>query len=520
MEKSKNNSFGNKLLIRILGATTIVFIITIFFISKYSYETAESGAETYVKEMASNYASQIKGDIDLSISIVKTLKSEFQEAINHNKKLDEKETIAMLKSVLRDNDQLLGLWWSLKNPSLLYDLKSNENNLPDNWYAKSGEFSPYVTRGKDGIIVQKGSDYNEENSWIKGPKEAGKEFITKPYVFSIAGIETLMTTVAIPLYKDGEYVGVIGAEIALDTFSKLAKSIKVYDNGYAFIVDSYDVILGHPKENFVAKNLLEITKNDSDYKTALDSISKNKDYLFTKKSIENNLESLYYAKPFTIKGADVNWAIFVNAPIEEYLSLAIFVRNFSIVAAFLGIFIIGVIIFLSVKELKSNLNLITNGLKSFFQYLNKESNTTEQIQLVSNDEFGQMAKNINNNIVKISKSINEDNLLIEDVKRIVNQVSSGYLENRIEKDTSTDSLNELKNLLNNMLNNLESLVGKDINKISEVLSRYTKRDFKAKLDKDTSGKIGSELIEMNKMMTQMLQDSQRDGNNLQKVQMN
>jgi len=512
----KSSSFGNKLLIRILGATTVVFIVTIFFISKYSYETAESGAQAYVKEMASNYASQIRGDINLSVTIVKTLRSKFQESINHKKKLDEKETISMLKSILKDNDQLLGLWWGLQDPALLYDVKSEGKNFPDNWYANNGEFSPYITRGKEGIIVQKGADYNEENAWIKGPKEANKEFITKPYIYPIAGVDTLMTTVAIPLYKDGKYAGVIGAEIALDTFSTLAKSVKVYDNGYAFIVDSYGVILGHPKQDLVSKSLLDVTKNDIDYKTALNNISKNKDHSFIKKSFEHNLESLYYAKPFTIKNADVNWAIFVNAPIEEYLSLANFVRNLSILAAFFGIIIIGAIIFLSVRQLKSNLNLITNGLKSFFQYLNKESSTTEQIQLISNDEFGQMAKNINDNIIKISKSINDDNILIEDVKRIVNQVSDGHLENRINKNTSTDSLNELKNLLNNMLNNLESLVGKDINKISEVLSKYTQRNFKAKLDGETSGKIGAELIEMNKMMTQMLQDSQRDGNNLQR----
>ncbi|XOB63758.1 methyl-accepting chemotaxis protein [Campylobacterota bacterium DY0563] len=512
----KSSSFGNKLLVRILGATTIVFIVTIFFISKYSYETAQSGAQAYVKEMASNYASKVKGNIDLSVSIVKTLRSKFQESINHNKKLDEKETIAMLKSILKDNDQLLGLWWGLKDPSLLYDVKSDEKNLPDNWYANNGEFSPYVTRGKEGIIVQQGSEYNEENGWIKGPKEANKEFITKPYVYPIAGVDTLMTTVAIPLYKDGKYAGVIGAEIALDTFSALAKSVKVYDSGYAFIVDNYGVILGHPQEKLVSKELLEATKKDADYVKALKNIAENKDYDFIKKSYTTGLDSLYYAKPFIIDGADVKWSIFVSAPIEEYLSLANFVRNFSIFAALFGIIIIGAIIYFSVRQLKSNLNIITNGLESFFLYLNKQSTSTEQINLVSTDEFGQMSKKINENIEKISKSINDDNQLIENVKTVVNNVSKGYLDKRIMENTSTDSLNELKKLLNDMLENLESLVGKDINKISDVLSKYTQRDFTAKLNKETSGKIGQELIEMNNMMTQMLQDSQRDGINLQK----
>lgn len=56
----KSSSFGNKLLFRILGVTIIVFAITAFFISKYSYETAEQGAKTYLNEMANNYASRFK----------------------------------------------------------------------------------------------------------------------------------------------------------------------------------------------------------------------------------------------------------------------------------------------------------------------------------------------------------------------------------------------------------------------------------------------------------------------------
>ncbi len=512
----KSSSFGNKLLVRILGATTIVFVITIFFISKYSYETAQEGAKSYVKEMANSYATEIQGNMNLSVSVVKTLWSKYQEAINHGKKLDEKETIALLTSILKDNDQLLGLWWTMKDSTILFDKKAENTTNPDNWYDKSGDFNPYVTRSKDGIIVQTGSTYNEENGWIKGPKEANKEFITAPYIYPIAGVDTLMNTVAIPLYKDGKYAGVIGAEIALDTFGKLAKSIKVYDHGYAFIVDNYGTVVGHPDKKLISKKVSEITKNDKEYMNALESVKKLKDYTFVKKSYTTGLETYNYVKPFKINKADVNWSIFINAPVDEYLSLANFIRNFSIIAAILGILIVGITIFLSVKQLKSNLTVITDGLKSFFLYLNKESNTTKQIDLISNDEFGQMAKNINDNIVKISKSIDEDNHLIENVKNVVNDVSKGYLEKRISEHTSTDSLNELKKLLNDMLDNLESLVGKDINKISEVLSKYTQRDFTAKLNKETSGKIGQELIEMNNMMTQMLQDSQRDGVNLQK----
>ena len=66
-----------------------------------------------------------------------------------------------------------------------------------------------------------------------------------------------------------------------------------------------------------------------------------------------------------------------------------------------------------------------------------------------------------------------------------------------------------------MLENLQKLVGMDINSLSEVLEKYAKRDFTYKLDEKTSGKIGVDIINMNNMITKILQDNQEDGHNLQ-----
>jgi methyl-accepting chemotaxis protein len=276
------------------------------------------------------------------------------------------------------------------------------------------------------------------------------------------------------------------------------------------------MVLGHPNKDFLAKDLLDVTKNDRDYKKLIENAKNGKDTKFLKVSADDNLKSLFYSKPFDIQGTDKKWSFVMAAPEKEYLANANFIRNFSIIGSVIGLLIIAVIIFLIVKRLNHNLKSISTGLSSFFKYLNKEVTDTQKIDLNSNDEFGQMAKDINENIEKIKISIEEDNKLIADVKETVYRVGEGYLDKKITLNSSTDTLNELKNLFNNMLENLEKLVGKNINKISEVLSKYSQRDFTAKLDGSNSGKIGSELIELNKMMTQLLQDSQRDGTALRK----
>ena len=508
-----NSSFGRKLLFLILGVTLLVFGLTMFFVSKYSYETAEDDVGLLVKELAGKYAAEVQNSVNQSIVLSRAMSSTFEEALNTGNKLNEQEINAYFKSLLKDNPSVIGIWFKGKNREQLF--ASNNTLKGKNGYDKTGQFNPYVVRSAGSYKVESGSPYSDDLEWVKGPRESGKVYVTKPYLYPVDGVKVMMTTVSAPMYHKDEFIGSIGVDISLDTLTKMVKNIKIFDSGYGFIVDSFGMILAHPKKEVLGKELLSIAKENQSYINMLNSSKDKKDYMFFQKSFKDGLDSLYYSHPFEILGSGQNWTFAVTAPKSEYLSHAIFIRNFAIISTIIGLILIALTIYFAVRKLNKNLASISNGLESFFKYLNKETKETHPIEINSNDEFGIMAKNVNENISKISKAINEDNSLIEDVKSIVNSVSQGNLDLRISKSTSTESLNELKNLLNDMLSNLETLVGKDLNKITEVLSKYSSRDFTAKLDAQNSGRIGSEIISMNKMITEILQTNQSDGVSLQ-----
>ncbi|WP_072680259.1 methyl-accepting chemotaxis protein [Arcobacter sp. LA11] len=509
----KESSFGNKLLFQVLSVTIFIFGLTMFFVTKYSYDTAETDAESYVSEMAGKYAAQIQNNMSQSIVLSRAMASKFEEAINNDAPLNEKEVINYFKSILKDNKGVIGVWFKNKPKELFF--KENIDSKGKNGYDKTGQFNPYVVSSNGNYVVQSGSPYSEELEWIAGPMKAGKDYVTKPYLYPVDGVKVLMTTVAVPMYHKEKFIGSIGVDITLDTFTKMASSIKIYENGYPFILDSFGMIIGHPDKKLLAKELLSVVKKDSDYVKILENTRENKDYMFFKESLKDGLESLYYSKSFEILGTGKNWTFVITAPTNEYMSHAIFIRNFSIIATLLGLIIIALVIYFSVRRLNKNLISISLGLEDFFKYLNKESKSTNQITINTKDEFGVMAHSINENISKISKSIDEDNKLIDEVKTIVNTVGEGHLDKRINKSTTSESLNELKNLLNDMLNNLEALVGKNLNNISDVLSKYSQRDFTPKLNSNSSGKIGNEIIRMNTMISNMLKDNQEDGLSLQ-----
>lgn len=110
----KSSSFGNKLLLQVLSVTILTFGLTMFFVSKYSYETAQDDAEQYVVEVASKYALEVQQNITNSLTVTRMLSSKFEQALENDVSLHKKETIEFFKSILKHNPEIIGVWFKIK----------------------------------------------------------------------------------------------------------------------------------------------------------------------------------------------------------------------------------------------------------------------------------------------------------------------------------------------------------------------------------------------------------------------
>ena len=132
------------------------------------------------------------------------------------------------------------------------------------------------------------------------------------------------------------------------------------------------------------------------------------------------------------------------------------------------------------------------------------------ISIDSKDEIGKMAKVINENIEKTQKLIIQDHELIEDVKKVVNEVKHGKLNQRITKNTQNQNLEELKNTFNEMLENTSKSVAQDITKITRVLDSFAKLDFRDKVEND-SGIVSEGLNNLAQIINEMLVENKSNG---------
>ncbi|MGJ0316588.1 methyl-accepting chemotaxis protein [Aliarcobacter cryaerophilus] len=215
-----------------------------------------------------------------------------------------------------------------------------------------------------------------------------------------------------------------------------------------------------------------------------------------------------------LKAALLKWQernIERNKEIKEELNKTVSsVTTFILIILLITILSILVTIQLITRNIVSSLNIFQNGLLSFFAFSNKESSNVQLINLDGNDEFGIMAKVINQNIQKTQDLINQDNVLIEDVKRVVNEVKSGNLNIKIEKSTINDELEELKSSFNEMLEVTKSNVCSDINKVLSVLDSFSKLDFRVKIDND-NGKVATGINNLSNIINHMLVENKSNG---------
>jgi len=144
----------------------------------------------------------------------------------------------------------------------------------------------------------------------------------------------------------------------------------------------------------------------------------------------------------------------------------------SIIVVILIILVL-VVSYISKVSLIQPLEVFEKGLLSFLSFLNKEKKSVELIEVTTKDEIGKMTKQINENIKKIKQTIEQDDIVLQDVSKVVSDVSSGILSNRVKATTSNAVINELTEDLNIMITNLETTIMHTI----EVLKSYEQRDF-------------------------------------------
>jgi len=137
---------------------------------------------------------------------------------------------------------------------------------PYQWRSDREDFALYVCRRSDELVVSQllPPDYQplyREWQWYRACQDSPQGRWSEPYI-DRGGGQVPMVTFSAPIHRNGTFVGVVTADLAMEYFAQLRGSIERLDWGarsYCFLVGSGQRLLAHPSDRY------EFPGPDSDF---------------------------------------------------------------------------------------------------------------------------------------------------------------------------------------------------------------------------------------------------------------
>ncbi|NWA09686.1 methyl-accepting chemotaxis protein [Pseudomonas gingeri] len=363
--------FGHKIL---LGACSVLIVVFLCFALFNDYrqtattrDTLHSNMQDVGKVLGANINSWLSGRILLLESLAEAIAADpAPEAINR---------------VLAQN---------VLNATFVASYVGQED----------GTFSIHPTR-----VMPEGFDARQR-AWYKDAVHNSGPTLTEPYIG--AGTDYLVMTQSVPIKKNGQPLGVLGANLNLDKLAQIINAVDMNGIGYAFLVSADGRILAHPDKALVTRTLAEaFPQSPPAINTGLSEVT------------ENGKARLLTFMP--IDGLpSVKWFIGLSVDKDKAYGALHEFRLTALIATLSAVLVTIALLGLLIKALLRPLRRMGLAMRDIAQ---GEGDLTQRLPVQSRDEFGILAGSFNQFVERIQQSIREVLLSSSQLTELAAQVS-------------------------------------------------------------------------------------------------
>ncbi len=355
-------------------------------------------------------------------------------------------------------------------------------------------------------INGKANNYNATTrEWYKEARNSNQIYITPDYIDVVSNEYAITYSKA--LYKDGKFIGVLGIDVLLISLQdEIART-----PGNTFVFDHKDRV-------FAATNKALLDPS-VDHSPVLNAYKAHGDNNFFSYKLNNEERLGTCTKVFAYTACITESTDVINKPIFKAAYI-------QVIALIVMISISIILLYFIVSKYLSPLAAIQTGLTSFFDFINHKTKNVSTIDVKTNDEFGQISKTINENILATKQGLEQDAKAVKESVETVGVVERGNLTARITANPRNPQLIELKNVLNKLLDVLQTKVGSDMNAIHKIFEEYKSLDFRNKLDNAngsvevTTNALGDEIVKMLKQSSDFANHLASESSKLQSAVQN
>ncbi|EEL0671545.1 methyl-accepting chemotaxis protein [Campylobacter coli] len=491
--KNKRKDMNNiKIKLSVIANSIAIFALSILSIISFYFTKDSLYQSTLYTETELLKATQISIEDFRSrnISLLNTLEKDIlklpYEALNSQDNIVN--NVGAILKYYRNSGNLLAVYIGLDN---------GENIVSDDLSEK---------KNTNITINGKANNYNATTrEWYKEARNSNQTYITPAYIDVVSNEYAITYSKA--LYKDGKFIGVLGIDILLTSLQdQIART-----PGNTFVFDNKDKIFAATNEALLDPSV--------DHSPVLNAYKAHGDNNFFSYKLNNEERLGACTKVFAYTACITESADIINKPIFKAAYI-------QVIALIVMISISIILLYFIVSKYLSPLAAIQTGLTSFFDFINHKTKNVSTIEIKSNDEFGQISKAINENILATKQGLEQDAKAVKESVETVGVVERGNLTARITANPRNPQLIELKNVLNRLLDVLQTKVGSDMNAIHKIFEEYKSLDFRNKLDNAngsvevTTNALGDEIVKMLKQSSDFANHLASESSKLQSAVQN
>jgi methyl-accepting chemotaxis protein len=381
---------------------------------------------------AQKYGEQINGWLDGQGKIL----NEIADSVQDSKSFDEQTILPYLASKIKSNQYTTDVYIGFKDKTFW----DGSGWTPPNGYDCTTRWWYTQAMQNNGLTYT----------------TPALDLTTKKMVISIAK----------PILRNGQVVGVISTDINMDTITKMVENAKPLANSYGFLFDDQKNILVHPNNAFKPTENGLKSANDvlrGSYNQVISNVKNEQGIVLT----DYDGQKKYF---FAVTIPTAKWTIGFAVPISELK------KPMNNLLDYYGLIIVTSIIICIIIAL-----MIGNKISKPIIHLSSIINKTKDLNLVEDssyhyilkytDELGGMANSIkdlrlelcnvavelkgsadevHNQSSSLSEMVEENIKTIDEITNAVSEVAKGSTEQATEAGNGLDKLNSLANKIDSV----------------------------------------------------------------------
>ncbi|MDR0905445.1 MAG: response regulator [Oscillospiraceae bacterium] len=307
----KNMSIRYRLVIPLLVILILGVIAQTVIMSSTSTDATGDLSLRLASEVTRRHANELEGiglaAYDLAVTI-EAAAERFSGTENGREKV-----VAVMAQALGASYNVRGIWTCWEPDAFDGSDADHINKTPyDN---AEGRFAPYVYRdaatGEVEYTSLSGYDDPVKGAFYQTPKKAAKPIsVSEPETFQLDGEMVRAIAISAPVFRNGEVVGIVGIDIALDFLAEKVNSDLTFETGQFFAISPDGMFIVYPSEEYLMTPYTDTWI--SEFKPSIDTISEDNGISFIQtwgSNRDSNEEVQFTGIRFNFANSDEVWVV-------------------------------------------------------------------------------------------------------------------------------------------------------------------------------------------------------------------